>query len=60
VVPYVPGGPSDLLARSLSGPLAAAIGQSVVVENRTGANGIVTAQYVARQAPDGHTLFVAN
>jgi tripartite-type tricarboxylate transporter receptor subunit TctC len=59
VVPYVPGGPSDLLARALSAPLQAATGQSVVVENRTGANGIVAAQYVTRQAPDGHTLFVA-
>lgn len=59
VVPYVPGGPSDLLARALSGPLQAAIGQSVLVENRTGANGIVAVQYVARQAPDGHTLFIA-
>ncbi len=59
IVPYAPGGPSDLLARALSGPLAAAIGQSVVVENRTGANGIVAAQYVMRQPPDGHTLFVA-
>lgn len=59
VVPYVPGGPSDLLARALAGPLQAAIGQSVVVENRTGANGIVAAQHVMRQAPDGHTLFVA-
>lgn len=59
VVPYVPGGPSDLLARALSGPLAAATGQSVVVENRTGANGIVAAQYVMRQPADGYTLFVA-
>ncbi len=59
VVPYVPGGPSDLLARALAGPLQAAIGQSVVVENRTGANGIVAAQHVMRQAPDGHTLFIA-
>lgn len=59
VVPYVPGGPSDLLARALAGPLQAAIGQSVQVENRTGANGIVAAQYVMRQPADGHTLFVA-
>ncbi|WP_270935637.1 Bug family tripartite tricarboxylate transporter substrate binding protein, partial [Falsiroseomonas oryzae] len=59
VVPYVPGGPSDLLARALAGPLQAATGQPVVVENRTGANGIVAAQHVMRQAPDGQTLFVA-
>ncbi|UPY35718.1 tripartite tricarboxylate transporter substrate binding protein [Sediminicoccus sp. KRV36] len=59
VVPYVPGGPSDLLARSLSGPLQAATGQTVLVENRTGANGVVAVQYVTRQAADGHTLFIA-
>ena len=59
IVPYVPGGPSDLLARALSIPLQAAIGQSIVVENRTGANGIVAAQHVMRQPPDGHTLFIA-
>lgn len=59
VVPYVPGGPSDLLARALSVPLQAAIGQPVVVENRPGGNGAVAAQYVMRQPADGHTLFVA-
>lgn len=59
VVPYVPGGPSDLLARALSVPLQAAIGQSVVVENRPGGNGAVAAQYVMRQPADGHTLFIA-
>lgn len=59
IVPYVPGGPSDLLARALATPLQAAIGQSTPVENRTGANGVVAAQYVMRQPADGHTLFVA-
>lgn len=59
VVPYVPGGPSDLLARALAVPLQAAIGQSVVVENRTGGNGVVAVQYVTRQPADGHTLFIA-
>ncbi|MBR0643820.1 Bug family tripartite tricarboxylate transporter substrate binding protein [Plastoroseomonas hellenica] len=58
VVPYVPGGPSDILARVLAAQLPAAIGQNVVVENRTGANGAIAAQYVARQPADGHTLFV--
>lgn len=59
VVPYVPGGPSDILARTLAQHLQARLGQPFVVENRTGANGAVAAQYVARQAPDGATLFVA-
>ena len=59
VVPYVPGGPSDILARTLAQQLQARLGQPFVVENRTGANGAVAAQFVARQAPDGTTLFVA-
>lgn len=59
MAPHVPGGPSGLLARALAGPLQAAVGQPVVVANRTGANGIVAAQRVMRQAPDGHTLFIA-
>ncbi|MBR0681261.1 tripartite tricarboxylate transporter substrate binding protein [Roseomonas eburnea] len=59
VVPYVPGGPSDLLARTLTQHLQARLGQPFVVENRTGANGAVAAQHVARQPADGHTLFVA-
>jgi tripartite-type tricarboxylate transporter receptor subunit TctC len=59
VVPYVPGGPSDILARTVGQQLAARLGQTFVVENRTGANGAVAAQYVARAAPDGATLFIA-
>ena len=59
IVPYVPGGPSDLLGRALAGPFQAAVGQPVPVENRTGANGVVAAQYVMRQPADGHTLFIA-
>ncbi|WP_424811521.1 Bug family tripartite tricarboxylate transporter substrate binding protein [Roseococcus sp. YIM B11640] len=59
VVPYVPGGPSDLLARAVAVPLQAAIGQPVVVENRTGGNGVVAVQHVMRQPADGHTLFIA-
>jgi tripartite-type tricarboxylate transporter receptor subunit TctC len=59
LVPYVAGGPSDTLARAVAGPLGAAIGQSVVVENRPGGNGAVAAQLTQRAAPDGHTLFIA-
>lgn len=58
VVPYVPGGPSDILARTLAQQLNARLGQPFVVENRTGANGAVAAQYVARQPADGATLFI--
>lgn len=58
VVPFVPGGASDVLARAVSVPLQAAIGQAVLVENRTGANGLVAVQHVLRQPADGHTLFI--
>lgn len=58
-VPYVPGGPSDILARAVAHQLQATTGQAFVAESRPGANGTVAAQYVARQAPDGATLFIA-
>lgn len=58
-VPYVPGGPSDILARALAQRMQAATGQPFVTENRPGANGTVAAQYVARQPADGTCLFIA-
>ena len=56
IVPFGPGGPSDLLARSVGQKLTEAWGQQVVVENRPGANGIVGCELVAKSPPDGHTL----
>lgn len=60
IVPYGPGGASDVLARALAQKLSESLGQQVVVENRTGAGGIVAAELVKNSAPDGYTLFVAD
>jgi len=58
VVPFPPGPALDLVARLLAGKLAETLGQSVVVENRTGANGTLGSNAVARAAPDGSMLLM--
>jgi tripartite-type tricarboxylate transporter receptor subunit TctC len=60
VVPYPPGGLIDIVARIIQPRMQTDLGQSVVVENRSGAGGNVGAEYVARATPDGHTLLLAN
>jgi tripartite-type tricarboxylate transporter receptor subunit TctC len=60
VVPFGAGGPSDLISRMLALKLADAMKQTVIVENKPGASGIVGADLVAKAAPDGHTLLVIN
>jgi tripartite-type tricarboxylate transporter receptor subunit TctC len=56
IVPYTPGGSSDVMSRAIAQRLAAAWGKNVVVENRAGASGMIGAELVAKAAPDGYTL----
>lgn len=58
VIPFAAGGPTDLLGRSLAQAMGATLGQTVVVENRTGAGGTLASAYVARAAADGHILLL--
>ena len=60
IVPYPPGGTSDILARALGPGITAALGQGVVVENKPGATGNVGADFVAKSPPDGYTLLLAD
>jgi tripartite-type tricarboxylate transporter receptor subunit TctC len=59
VIPFAPGGGTDVVGRILAARLTERLGQSFVVENRAAGSGIVGADYVAKAAPDGHTLLFA-
>ncbi len=56
VIPYPPGGPTDLTARVVAAEMSATLGQSVVADNRPGASGMIGAEMVARAEPDGYTI----
>ena len=60
IVPYAAGGTSDILARQIGPKMTEAWGQPVVVENKPGANGNVGADFVAKSAPDGYTMLLAD
>ncbi len=58
ISPYAPGGGTDLLARVIAPKLQAALGQSVIVENRSGGGGMIAGMTVVKSPPDGHTLLI--
>lgn len=58
VIPFAPGGVSDLVLRAVADPVGAALGQPLVADNRAGGGGTVAADQVARAAPDGYTLML--
>src|SRR5438045_6459394 len=60
IVPYAAGGTSDILARQIGPKLTDAWNQPVIVENKTGANGNVGADFVAKSSPDGYTLLLTD
>jgi tripartite-type tricarboxylate transporter receptor subunit TctC len=60
IVGFAAGGPTDVIARVLAQDMTAPLGQSVIVENRTGANAIIATDFVARAAPDGYTALFSS
>src|SRR5450631_3103843 len=59
IVPFGPGSGTDIVTRIIGQPLGIALNQSIVIDNRVGANGGIAAAYVAKASPDGYTLFAS-
>src|SRR5258705_13641383 len=59
IVPFAPGGPADVLGRLVGQKMSEDLGQQVIIDNRSGANTIVGAQFAARAQPDGYTILLA-
>ena len=60
VVGFVAGGPVDITARAIGSRLTGALGQPIVIDNRSGASGVIATELVAKSAPDGHTLLMCS
>jgi tripartite-type tricarboxylate transporter receptor subunit TctC len=58
VIAFPPGGPTDFVGRLVAEKLKDLLGQPIIIENKAGANGAIGADYVAKSAPDGHTIFL--
>lgn len=58
IVPTAPGGMSDILSRTFAAKVQERTQRVIVVENKTGANGVLAADYVAKSAPDGYTIYL--
>ena len=56
ILPYAPGGTTDLIARIIAGPLGSELGQQIVIDNRGGGGGLIAMSLIARAQPDGYTL----
>jgi tripartite-type tricarboxylate transporter receptor subunit TctC len=60
VVGFAPGGAADIIARAMSDPLARALGQGIIVDNKPGAGSSIAAEFVAKADPDGYTIMIAS
>src|SRR6185503_10340135 len=60
IVPFAPGGPTDIMSRAISERITARLGQQLVVDNRAGAGGGIGTELAARSAPDGYTMLLGH